>query len=45
MPKGIAGIESIENLYELFLKHNYSERLASKLFFENAYNFFENFDI
>lgn len=45
MPKGIAGIESMENLYELFLKHNYSERLASKLFFENAYNFFENFDI
>lgn len=45
MPKGITGIESMENLYELFLKHNYSERLVSKLFFENAYNFFENFDI
>lgn len=45
MPKGIAGIESMENLYELFLKHNYSERLVSKLFFENTYNFFENFDI
>lgn len=45
MPKGITGIESMENLYEHFLKHNYSETLLSKLFFENAYNFFENFDI
>lgn len=45
MPQGIKGIESIENLYEHFLKHNYKEKLLSKLFFENAYNFFENFDI
>lgn len=45
MPDGITGIESIENLYGHFLKHNYSEKLLSKLFFENAYNFFENFDI
>ena len=45
MPKGITGIESMENLFELFLKHNYSESLINKLFFKNAYNFFENFDI
>lgn len=45
MPKGISGIESIEELYELFLKHNYREELLDKLFFKNAYNFFENFDI
>lgn len=45
MPKGITGIESMGELCELFLRHNYSEELLDKLFFKNAYNFFENFDI
>lgn len=45
MPEGISGIESMESLYEVFLRHNYREELLDKLFFKNAYNFFENFDI
>lgn len=41
MPDGIFGIESMESLYELFLKHNYSENLVEDIFFNNAFNFFE----
>ena len=41
MPDGISGIESMESLYELFLKHNYSENLVEDIFFNNASNFFE----
>lgn len=39
LPDGISGIESVEKIYENFLKYNYSERLLNKIFFENAYNF------
>lgn len=41
MPDGISGVESMESLYELFLKHNYSESLVEDIFFNNAYKFFE----
>ncbi len=41
MPDGIAGIESMERLYELFLRHNYSESLVDDIFFNNAFKFFE----
>lgn len=39
MPKDLVGIEGIGNLYEVFLRHNYSEELIEKIFFYNAYNF------
>lgn len=39
LPVDILGIESIEKIYENFLKYNYSERLLDKIFFKNAYNF------
>ncbi len=40
MPEGITGIESIHELYELFLKSGYKEKLVEDIFFNNAYNFF-----
>ncbi len=43
MPEGILGIESMENLYELFLRHNYKESLVEDIFFNNAFNFFLKF--
>jgi len=39
MPDGISGVESIGSLYELFLKHNYSESLVRKIFWDNAHGF------
>lgn len=39
LPYDISGIESIENIYEYFLKRNYGEVLLDKIFFKNAYNF------
>ena len=44
MPDGIKGIESLESLYELFLRHNYSENLVDDIFFNNAFDFFERLD-
>lgn len=44
MPCDIKGIESLTEIFELFLKHNYNEGLLNKIFYENAHNFFENFD-
>lgn len=38
----IKGIQDIEKLAEYFLKHNYSETLVNKIFFDNAYNFFDS---
>ena len=32
-------------IYDLFLKNKFSEEVVNKIFFENALNFFENFDI
>lgn len=44
MPVDIKGIISIPEIYEFFLKLNYSETLLNKLFWANAANFFETFD-
>ncbi|MBR1731864.1 MAG: membrane dipeptidase [Ruminococcus sp.] len=44
LPDDISGIDYIGQIYELFLKHNYSEKLIEKIFYENAYKFCENFD-
>lgn len=45
MPDGLDDISGIERLYESFLRRNYKEKLLQKIFFDNACNFFENFDI
>lgn len=42
VPEGITGIESMEKIADMFLRHNYPERLVSKIFYENAYNFFHS---
>ena len=40
VPYDVKGIESIELIYEYLLKKNYSESILKKIFFDNAYNFF-----
>ena len=40
LPDGIRGIESMEDLAEMFLRHGYSEALVRKIFYENARAFF-----
>lgn len=40
MPAGILGIESMNDLYELFLKKNYKEDLVNDIFFNNANKLF-----
>lgn len=44
VPKQVDDITKLENLYELFLKENYSESLVNNIFYNNAYNFTKNFD-
>ena len=44
LPYDITGSESLAEIYEMLLKHNYKESLIRKIFYENALNFFENFD-
>jgi hypothetical protein len=44
LPRDIVGSDSIGEIYELFLRNNYNESVLKKIFYENAYNFFENFD-
>lgn len=44
LPEDITGSESMYEIYDLFLRHNYKESLVDKIFFKNALNFFENFD-
>lgn len=44
LPDDIKGIDSIGEICELFLRHNYSEELLDKIFYKNAFKFFENFD-
>ena len=39
VPPELDGIEKMQDLYELFLKHNYKESLVNSLFFDNASNF------
>lgn len=40
VPDSIRGIESMEDLANLFLHHGYSETLVEKIFFQNVRNFF-----
>jgi membrane dipeptidase len=42
MPEGISGIADMPKLYELLFK-NYGKTVADKIFFDNAYKFFETF--
>lgn len=42
LPKDMTGLSSIVNLYEKMLQLNYNKNVLDKIFFENAYNFFEN---
>lgn len=44
LANGIENSFSLYNIYELFLRHNYSEELINKIFYKNALKFFENFD-
>ncbi len=44
MPHGITGLESIEDIANVFLRHNLPEALVNKIFFENAAEFFKRFD-
>ena len=40
IPGDMTGIESMAELYNLFLKQNYSQSLVDDIFFNNAYRFF-----
>ena len=44
MPHGITGLESVEDIANVFLRHNLPEALVDKIFFENAASFFKRFD-
>ena len=44
LPDDITGSESLAEIYETLLKHNYKESIIRKIFYENVLNFFENFD-
>ena len=44
MPTGITGLESMEDVANVFLRHNLPEALVNKIFFENAAEFFKRFD-
>ena len=44
MPHGITGLESVEHIAEVFLRHNISEALVDKIFYSNAAEFFKRFD-
>ncbi len=43
IPSTMHGIESIQSLYEYFLKKNFKSEILDKIFFSNAYNFLNNF--
>jgi membrane dipeptidase len=44
LPVDILGIDTISDIYELFLKENYNEDTVKKIFYENALKFCKNFD-
>lgn len=44
LPNDIENSRIMNEIYEMFLKHNYEERIIKKIFYENALKFFENFD-
>lgn len=43
IPQDMSGIESMEELYEHFLRLNYSEDLVKKIFSRNAENYFRKY--
>lgn len=43
IPEDMTGIESMAELYELFLKHNYKEELLEDIFYNNARGFLSYF--
>lgn len=45
LPDDIHGIEDMHKIYNEFARLNYSETLLEKLFFKNAFNFYQSFDI
>lgn len=40
MPDGMEGIQSVEKLAEVFLRHGYSDELVDRIFYQNAQEFF-----
>lgn len=44
LPDDITGSESLAEIYEMLLIQNCKESVIRKIFYENALNFFENFD-
>lgn len=44
LPNDIKNSRIMNEIYDMFLKHNYEERIIKKIFYENALKFFENFD-
>lgn len=45
LPNDICGSKTMSDIYEMFLKHGYSQKTVDGFFYENALKFFENFDI
>lgn len=44
LPDDMKSISDIEKVRDEFLRLNYNEELVNKIFYENAHNFFQNFD-
>lgn len=45
LPSDIQNNKNLYEIYNLFLQKNYTNAIIDKIFYENAVNFFENFDI
>lgn len=45
LPRDIENNRNLYEIFNLFLQKNYQEAIIDKIFYENAVNFFENFDI
>lgn len=44
MPRDIFGLESVEDIANIFLRHNLSEPLVDAIFYKNAADFFRRYD-
>ncbi len=44
LPDDLKGIEDMHKIYERFARLNYSDDLIKKIFFKNAFNFYQTFD-
>lgn len=44
LPEDISGIEDMHKICERFARLNYSDDLIEKIFFKNAFNFYQTFD-